>query len=115
MVPVIGSDDLDMSEAISVGRDRLEEFLHQFFRVLFAHALGDALGQEVQFNNVTPETYRGFGFPGSDDLGNMFQFYRDFEKECNSVRDVSYSKELNPELQSFDQWLSKNAQNIPLN
>lgn len=79
-----------------------------------AAALSKALDQEIIFNNVTPETYRSFGFPGADDLGNMFQFYRDFEEECNSVRDVSYSKELNPELQSFDQWLSKNAVKIPL-
>lgn len=79
-----------------------------------ASALTDALGQEIHFNNVSPDTYRAFGFPGSDDMGNMFQFYRDFENECNSVRDVSISKELNPELQSFKQWLEKNAKSIPL-
>ena len=80
-----------------------------------AAAMSKALGQDIGYNNVSPDTYRGFGFPGADDLGNMFQFYRDFETECNSVRNVSYSKELNPELQSFDQWLTKNAQSIPLN
>lgn len=79
-----------------------------------AAALSNALGQEVLFNNVSPETYRNFGFPGADDLGNMFQFYRDFEQECNSVRDVNYSRELNPALQNFDQWLSKNGKLIPL-
>ena len=79
-----------------------------------AEAFTKALGKEVLFNNVTPETYRGFGFPGSDDLGNMFQFYRDFEKDVNDVRDVSFSKELNPELLSFNQWLAKYADKIPL-
>ncbi len=79
-----------------------------------AEALSKALGQEVQYNNITPETFRGFGFPGADDLGNMFQFYRDFDKVCNKVRDVSFSKELNPELKSFEMWLSENAQRIPL-
>jgi hypothetical protein len=79
-----------------------------------AEALSKALGQEVIFNNVTPDTYRGFGFPGADDLGNMFQFYRDFEEDVNKIRDVSFSRELNPELQSFDQWLKENAKKIPL-
>jgi len=79
-----------------------------------ASKLSKALGQEVHFNNVTPETYRAFGFPGADDLGNMFQFYRDFEEACNSVRDVKFSRELNPELKSFDMWLSENAKRIPL-
>ena len=79
-----------------------------------AAALSKALHQEVIYNNVTPDTYRGFGFPGSDDLGNMFQFYRDFEKDVNEVRSVSASRALNPALQSFGQWLEKNAALIPL-
>lgn len=79
-----------------------------------ADAMTKTVGQEIIYNNVTPDTYRGFGFPGADDLGNMFQFYRDFEKDVNTVRDVNFSKELNPELQSFNQWLSKNGKKIPL-
>ncbi len=79
-----------------------------------AEALSKALGQEVHYNNVTPETFRSFGFPGADDLGNMFQFYRDFDEVCNSVRDVRFSQELNPGLKSFEMWLSENAQRIPL-
>lgn len=79
-----------------------------------AAAMSKAIGKEVLFNNVTPETYRGFGFPGADDLGNMFQFYRDFDEVCNTVRNVEYSRKLNPELKSFGVWLKENASNIPL-
>jgi uncharacterized protein YbjT (DUF2867 family) len=79
-----------------------------------AESLTKALGEEVVYNEVTPEQYRGFGFPGADDLGNMFQIYRDFDKECNKIRNVSYSKELNPELKSFDMWLAENKSRIPL-
>ncbi len=79
-----------------------------------AEALSKALGEKVTYNEITPEQYRGFGFPGADDLGNMFQFYRDFDEVCNSSRNVEFSKELNPELQSFDMWLAKNAKRIPL-
>jgi len=79
-----------------------------------ASALSKAIGQEVIFNNVTPETFRGFGFPGADDLGNMFQFYRDFDDVCNTVRDVNNSRKLNPELKSFNEWLKENASKIPL-
>jgi uncharacterized protein YbjT (DUF2867 family) len=79
-----------------------------------AEALSKALGEEVKYNEVTPEQFRNFGFPGADDLGNMFQFYRDFDEVCNSIRDVNRSRELNPELKSFDRWLSENAKRIPL-
>lgn len=79
-----------------------------------AKELSTALGEEVSYNAVTPDQYRGFGFPGAEDLGNMFQFYADFEKEFENWRDVKNSKGLNPELQSFKMWLSKNAKRIPL-
>lgn len=79
-----------------------------------AKELSEALGKEVLFNDVTPETFRGFGFPGADDLGNMFQFYRDFDEVCNNTRDVSFSRELNPELKSFKQWLAENAKKIKI-
>jgi uncharacterized protein YbjT (DUF2867 family) len=79
-----------------------------------AAKLSNALGQEVLYNYVTPEVYRGFGFPGADDMGNMFQFYRDFDDVVNQVRDVDFSRTLNPELQSFDTWLQHNAERIPL-
>ena len=79
-----------------------------------AEALSKALNQPVLYNEITPETYRSFDFPGADDMGNMFQFYRDFDEVCNSVRDVKLSKELNPELKSFNNWLTEKAQRIPL-
>lgn len=79
-----------------------------------AEALSKAIGEEVFYNEVTPEQYRSFGFPGADDLGNMFQFYRDFDEVCNNMRNVERSKDLNPDLQSFDTWLKENVSRIPL-
>ncbi len=79
-----------------------------------AAALTKALGQEVRYNEVPPDVYRSFGFPGAEDMGNMFQFKRDFEGVYTGARNVESSRSLNPELQSFEQWLSKNASRIPL-
>src|SRR5579863_5119810 len=79
-----------------------------------AIAMSKALGTEVRYNRVTPEVFRGFGFPGAADLGNMFQFQADFEKDFLALRDPVVSSSLNPELQSFDQWLAQNAGRIPL-
>jgi uncharacterized protein YbjT (DUF2867 family) len=79
-----------------------------------AAALTRALGREVRYNAVTPATYRSFGFPGADDLGNMFQFYHDFADTLNRTRSVDRSRALNPALQSFDTWLAHNKDRIPL-
>ena len=79
-----------------------------------AAAMTTAIGQPVHFNDVSPDVYRGFGFPGAEDLGNMFQFYRDFESVCNDMRNVGRARALAPDLQSFEQWLGKHGAQIPL-
>jgi len=79
-----------------------------------AAALTQALGREVRYHAVSPEAYRGFGFPGAEDLGNMFQFKRDFEADFCGARDPEVARALNPSLQSFDGWLARNASRIPL-
>jgi uncharacterized protein YbjT (DUF2867 family) len=79
-----------------------------------ASALTKALGQEVRYNDVPPEAYRSFGFPGAEDLGNMFQFYRDFAATVNGTRSLEGSRALNPRMQTFDQWLAENKNRIPL-
>ena len=79
-----------------------------------AAALTRALGQEVRYNDVPPEVYRSFGFPGADDLGNMFQFKRDFNDYFCGARSLAVSRALNPALQTFDVWLARNIRRIPL-
>lgn len=79
-----------------------------------AKSLSKALGQPVTYNPVSPAAFRGFGFPGAEDLGNMFQFNCDFEQDCCDARSISETKTLNPELMTFDRWLAANKSRIPL-
>jgi len=79
-----------------------------------AAALTQALGQEVGYNAVSPDVYRGFGFPGADDLGNMFQFKRDFQAVFCGPRDPQVARALNPALHTFAGWLAENHGRIPL-
>ncbi len=79
-----------------------------------AAAFSRAIGEEVTFNAVSPEVYRSFGFPGADDLGNMFQFTTEFEEQYCGVRDIDAARALNPGLKSFDQWLAANASRVPV-
>lgn len=79
-----------------------------------AAAFTQVLGVEVGYNEVSPEVYRGFGFPGADDLGNMFQFKRDFESVFCGARNLDVARSLNPSLQTFAQWLGRNKSRIAL-
>jgi uncharacterized protein YbjT (DUF2867 family) len=79
-----------------------------------AAELGRALGQEVRYNAVTPAVYSAFGFPGADELANMFQFNAEFEQEYCAARDLDTSRRLHPRLCSYSEWLERHAEQIPI-
>jgi uncharacterized protein YbjT (DUF2867 family) len=79
-----------------------------------AEKMSRALGREVRYQEISPDAYRMLGFPGSQDLGNMFQFKQEFEKDFCGARDSVLSRTLNPSLLTFDAWLAQNASRIPV-
>jgi uncharacterized protein YbjT (DUF2867 family) len=79
-----------------------------------ASALSRAIGQRVRYTDVPPEVYRTFDFPGAQDLSNMFQFKRDFQDTFCNARSVEMSRQLNPSLQTFDQWLANHKAHISI-
>jgi uncharacterized protein YbjT (DUF2867 family) len=72
------------------------------------------LGRKVHFQDVPFDVYRSLGFPGAEDLGNMFQFQAILGDEFLRSRDASVSRSLNPDLLKFDTWLTANASRIPI-
>ena len=79
-----------------------------------AAELSTALGQPVRYHAMSFEAFRKLGFPGADDLGNMFQYKHDFEREFCAARPVDQARALYPGLQTFRQWLARHAKQIPL-
>lgn len=77
-----------------------------------ASILSAAVGEKINYNPVSFATYRSFGFPGADDVTNMFQFYAEHEDHCIKLRDIRFSRELNPEIQDFKTWVEKNKDKI---
>jgi uncharacterized protein YbjT (DUF2867 family) len=61
----------------------------------------------IVYNAVDADAYRGFGFPGADELGNMFQVYRDFEQQVIGARSAELARKLNPELLTYEQFVAK--------
>ncbi len=61
-----------------------------------ADVLSKVLGKEIKYNSISPEAYRKLGFPGAEDLGNMFQFKRDFEEYYCGARNIEFTRSLNP-------------------
>ena len=119
-LPGIASDDIGKCAYAIFRKGR--EFLGKTVGLAGDHLTGyqmaasltKALGKEIRYNDVSPEAYRGFGFPGADDLGNMFQFKRDFEKYFCGARSLDFSRAINPSMHTFETWLAQNKGRIPL-
>lgn len=119
-LPAIAAEDIGKC-AYAIFK-RGNEFIGKTVGIAGEHLTGSemaaefsrALGQEVVYNSVSPDVYRGLGFPGADDIGNMFQFKRDFEEYFTGARNPSVARGLNPELQDFKTWLSRNISRVPI-
>jgi uncharacterized protein YbjT (DUF2867 family) len=117
-LPGIAAEDIGKC-ALGIFKNR-REYMGKTVGIAGEHLTGEhmaaaftkVLGQPVRYNAVTPEAYRNFGFPGADDLGNMFQFKRDFNDAFCAARDPKVARSLNPQLQTFEQWLAANKGRI---
>jgi uncharacterized protein YbjT (DUF2867 family) len=119
-LPGIASDDIGKAAygifkkgASTIGR-RIGIAGEHLSGAEMAQALTKALGEPVTHFSPAFDVYRAFDFPGADDLGNMFQFYHDFNDVFRESRSVEITRELNPEVQSFQTWLEENAGKMPI-
>ena len=79
----------------------------------YAAALSEALGEEVRYRPFGWDEYRRLGFPGAVEFGNMFQYYAENSERFTGDRDLTLVRELNPQLQSFRDWLTLHKLEIP--
>jgi uncharacterized protein YbjT (DUF2867 family) len=79
-----------------------------------AQHLSTAVGETVTYNAVTPDVFRAFGFPGAEELGNMWQFKRDYESAYCARRDLKRARALHPGMADFATWLKANQARIPV-
>lgn len=76
----------------------------------YASQLADALGEPVRFQSVPYDAFRGLGFPGAEEMGNMFQYYGDFDAEFSGARDLKWLRRFVPGLKNFRTWAADNAE-----
>jgi uncharacterized protein YbjT (DUF2867 family) len=80
----------------------------------YAAAFSRHLGVPVSFYDMPFDAFRALGFPGADDMGNMFEHHAILGEEFRRDRSPEVARALNPSLQSFDTWLGANASRIPV-
>jgi hypothetical protein len=72
----------------------------------YAAALTDALGESVRYQPLTWDQFREQDFPGAIEMANMFQYCAQNSERFVGDRDLALVCKLNPQLQSFRDWLA---------
>mmetsp|Transcript_38639 Transcript_38639/g.94855 ORF Transcript_38639/g.94855 Transcript_38639/m.94855 type:complete len:189 (-) Transcript_38639:345-911(-) len=67
--------------------------LHCSAAQLAAH-MSEATNQTITYQCVPWDTFAAFGFPGAEELAQMFKFFTDNEKEFLAIRDLKRCQEL---------------------
>jgi uncharacterized protein YbjT (DUF2867 family) len=117
---LIAADDIGRT-ALGVFR-RGDEFIGKTVSIAGAHVTGEqlaamftaVLGEKVIYRPLTPDEVRASGQPGALEVANTYQFYSDASEYFTGVRDLDLVRELNPELQTLDSWLTQHKNEIPL-
>ncbi|XP_023611082.1 nmrA-like family domain-containing protein 1 [Myotis lucifugus] len=73
----------------------------------YAALLSKHTGKTVHDAKTTPEDYEKLGFPGAQDLANMFRFYA-----LKPDRNIELTLRLNPKARTLDQWLEQHREDF---
>ena len=76
-----------------------------------ADIMTETLGEEVQYVNLPADVYRGLGFPGCEDLGNMFEFKDVHNEEFCNMRNMDTVRNLIEPIK-FRDWCLNNRNNL---
>lgn len=99
VAPVFEHPERYIGQTLSLAGDELPA-------AAYAEAMSRRSGVEVRYAHVPRETYAALGFPGAEDLADMFEFYR--AHIPSRAKNIEECRAIAPELQSFDAWLAKN-------
>lgn len=76
----------------------------------YAEAMSRAAGAEIRYAYVPRETFAALGFPGAEDLADMFEYYRLHIPSRKA--DIETCRAIAPELQSFEGWIARNGEKL---
>ncbi|XP_054848495.1 nmrA-like family domain-containing protein 1 isoform X2 [Eublepharis macularius] len=68
----------------------------------YAVLISKHTGKTIRDAKISLESYKMLGFPGAEELANMFRFYH-----MKPDRDVSLTQKLNPQARTFEEWITE--------
>jgi len=74
----------------------------------YAEIMSRVLGKKIIYRYIPREVFAKLGFPGAEDLANMFEYNRLFIP--NREADLEQSLAIYPDMQRFEPWVEANRQ-----
>jgi uncharacterized protein YbjT (DUF2867 family) len=116
--PLAGVAAEDAGGVIAVMFDRPDEFMGRTQYIVgddipaaeYAAIMSRVLERRVAYQHIPRDVFAGFGFPGAEDVANMFEFYR--TRVPNRRADLERSRELYPAIQDFETWLKRHRDDM---
>lgn len=110
-VPLAGVAVEDVGTIVAPIFERPDEYFGKVVGVVgddltggqYAEAMTRVLGVKVVYHHVPRETFASYGFPGAEDLANMFEFNRLYIP--NRRADLKACRAVNSKMQTFESWL----------
>lgn len=112
--PLSGVAVEDVGSIVSVIFENPKEYMGKVVGIVgddltgqqYAETMTRILGTKVAYHHVPREDFAALGFPGAEDLANMFEFNRLYIP--NRQADIAACRAVNPEMQTFEAWLKSN-------
>lgn len=110
----------DVGGPVAVLFERREDVLGETFYLVgddlppaaYAEIMSRVSGRVVGYGHVPREEYAALGFPGAQDLADMFEFYR--SRVPDRRADLERTTELYPEVRNFESWLQGHREELAL-
>jgi uncharacterized protein YbjT (DUF2867 family) len=104
----------DVGGVVATIFDQPEEFRDQTVGIVgddlpcstYAEIMSRVLGKKILYRYIPLEVFAKLGFPGAEDLANMFEYNRLFIPTRQA--DLEQSLALYPEIQRFEPWVKAN-------
>lgn len=73
----------------------------------YAQIMALALNRRIEYRHIDHDSFAALAFPGAAEIADMFEFNRLYIP--NRKADLAKSRELFPEIRSFDRWVRSNT------
>ncbi len=96
VAPVFENPELYVGKTIPVLGDLLQS-------QTYADILSQVLGVKVIYDYIPREVFAKFGFPGAEEIADMFEFYRKYSPY--DEKDLAECRKIFPGIKTFETWM----------